>query len=59
MRVVQFGEAQPNELQLLSRRVGEGGGGRGRCTTGWGWQAHVEMGLSRVKMQLNLYIKCH
>lgn len=57
MRVVQFGEAQPNELQLLSRRVGGGVGGR--CTTGRGWQAHVKMGLSRVKMQLNLYIKCH
>lgn len=26
MRVVQFGEAQPNELQLLSRRVGGGVG---------------------------------
>lgn len=28
MRVVQFGEAQPNELQLLSRRVGGGVGGK-------------------------------
>lgn len=42
MRVVQFGEAQPNELQLLSRRVGGGvgegarQGGGGRRMLKWG-----------------------
>lgn len=42
MRVVQFDEAQPNELQLLSRRRGRGKGGRCAAAGGymlkWGFR---------------------